>query len=163
MSNNNNKQPEITQAKQNTVQISVPYDQQAQAGQFNRDPNVFRQRPPRFQSNNFQQRQQRPWNNNNQNNQNQRRNFGGNQMFRGPPNTNGWYNPVHSQQLGMNRQQNQYYQPQQQSQQHMPFTRASQIVCHNCGYPNHKASQCTVYKRHAQSGMRFPFNRSPKN
>ena len=107
MSNNANKQPENFQAKQNTAQILVPYDQQTPLGQFNRNPNPFRQRPPRFQSISFQQRQQRPWSSNNQNNQNPRRDFGGNQMFRVPPNANGWYNPVHSQQPGMNRQQNQ--------------------------------------------------------
>ena len=84
-------------------------------------------------------------------------------MFRGPSNANGWYNPAYRQQPGMNRQQSQYSQLQQQSHQHMPFTRASQIVCHNCGYPNHKASQCAVYTRRTQSGMRFPFNRNPKN
>ena len=163
MSNNANKQPENSQAKQNTAQISIPCAQAAQVGQFNRDPNSFRQRPPTFHSNNFQQRQQRPWYSNNQNNQNPRRNFGGNQRLRGPRSTNGWYYPVHSQQPGMNRQQNQYYEPEQQSQQHMLFTWASQIVCHYCGYPNHKASQFAVSKSRAQSGMRFPFNRDPKN
>ena len=43
MSNNANKQPENSQTKQNTGQISVPYAQQAQVGQFSRDPNSFRQ------------------------------------------------------------------------------------------------------------------------
>ena len=89
MSNNANKQPENFQAKQNTAQILVPYDQQTPLGQFNRNPNPFRQRPPRFQSISFQHRQQRPWSSNNQNNQNPRLNFGGNQMLRVPPNANG--------------------------------------------------------------------------
>ena len=161
MSNNANKQPNNSQATPNTAESSISYDQQTPLGQCNRNPNSFRLRPPRFQSNNFQQRQQRPWYRNHQNQQNPQT-LGGNQMFRGPFNANGWYNPGHSQQPGMNRQQNQYSQLQQQSHQHMPFTRASQIVCHNCGYPNHKASQCAVYTR-TQSGMRFPFNCNPKN
>ena len=136
MSNNANKKPDNSQAKPHTAQSSISYDQQTPLGQLNRNPNSFRLRPPRFQSNNFQQRQQRPWYRNHQNQQTPQ-NLEGNQMFRGPSNANGWYNAGCRQQPGMNRQQNQYSQLQQQSQQHMPFTRASQIVCHNCGYPNH--------------------------
>ena len=41
---------------------------------------------------------------------------------------------------------------------YIPATQTSSIFCYNCGYPNHRASQCARRGPHPQRGTAFPFN-----
>ena len=114
MSNNVTKQQENfkhqsdeSNTKQNTRQTSFPYDQQVRLGQNQEDPKNLRHRPWRFSTNNHRPRQQRQWSGNTPY---LGQNFGGNQMFRGSPNANGWYTPVYNQLQSTNRQQHQNQQ-----------------------------------------------------
>ena len=65
--------------------------------------------------------------------------------------------------------QNSNFQPQPSFEvftpdpNYMPYTQQTQITCHNCGYPNHLATKCTVRKNTPRRGAQNPFNRSPKN
>ena len=44
----------------------------------------------------------------------------------------------------------------------MPYTQQTQITCHNCGYPNHLATNCTVRKNPPRRGAQNPTNQNPK-
>ena len=45
----------------------------------------------------------------------------------------------------------------------MPYTQQTQITCHNCGYPSHLATNCTVRETHPRRGAQNPFNQNSKN